>query len=307
MLRRIFVLLLLGSVSSSTLSAADGYLGVYASVAGGTTTVGEDLVGFAPQGALRLSVSVANEEGGEELFLDGGVRAALRLELLVDGEPRRGELELAWAKSEQRYAFFGDLPEVPSRAGVLESSVGLKTELTLRRRGGSPWGAGRYEIRLVVDPQAVTLADGSPWTGRGGVAGVRFELREEDSAEARLLALKIRASDAFGAGRYREAAERWAEVVDLDAADDDGWAGLGASYYQLGDHGGAVECLEKVVPAMAEKGLHSALPLFLAESYVAIGELEKARETLHLVVVEPEVASRLEKLQRKVAAASAEE
>ncbi len=303
MWQRTVLLLILIASSSPTLLAADGFLGVYSHLATGMTSVEGELVGYVPKSELTLKISVANEEGSEELFLDGGIREALQIEVKVDGEPQTG-LVLDWASADRRYAFFGGLPPTPSQEGVLEPGVGLETRLAVRRTDGKSFAAGRYQLQFRIEPSAVRFADGSAWQGRGGLGGTRFELLGINSAEASATELKIRARDALLGERYPEAAELFAEVVELEPTDVDGWSGLGASLHHLGDHQSAAESLEKVMPTIIEQRMNSTLPLLLAESYVNLGELEKAERALQAVIVEPDVAVKLEELQLKVARAA---
>ena len=299
MLNRIPLIIACGLVSSALL-AQDGYLGVYA-LPRHTTSVGGEVVGFAPRDELHFEVSLANEEGGEELFLPEGLAGGLGLELLRDGEPIPApSLRLVWEDRERRYAFYGGLPPEPDVAGVLEPGVGLATDLRVRRRSGAGFAPGHYVARLRVLPGAARRSNAEPWRGRGGVGGTSFTLRAAETEADQLLERKLAASGAFAAGDYELAAALWSEIVEADATETSGWAGLGAALHHLGRHALATECLEKAMPAIVTEGHHSGLPFLLATSYVALGEPEKAEETLRAVVGQSLVESAIARLRLKV-------
>lgn len=113
--------------------------------------------------------------------------------------------------------------------------------------------------------------------------------------------LLIRASGEMTGGRYEAAREQFAEVKALDPTDVDAWTGWGLASFHLGEHAKAAEAMRKAMPSIVSRGLHSTIPSLLAESYVFLGELDKARETLGAYLLEPDIEPALEVLKAKVA------
>lgn len=297
--RLIATSILVGLVPISAL-AQDPYLGVYA-LPLRTASIDGELVGYATEDSLAFEVTVANEEGTLELYWAGGLAAGLNVELVRDGEPLASDsLTIDWDAAPTRYAFDGDLPAAPSVPGVLEPGVGLRSELRVRTKDGATFRAGDYTLRLTVVPEKVTVSDGSAWGGRGGLGGARFRLEDVDSPDEHKRALLIRALDALAHGRHGAAKEDFTKVIEMDPADLDGWAGLGIASWHLGRHAEAAEAMEKAMPRIVLRGQHSVIPQLLAESYVALGEPDKARSTLRAVLVEHEVEPMLEAIHAKV-------
>ena len=287
-------------LTAQALSAQDdSYIGVYVH-AQQVVTIGDGEVGFLPRSTLRFEISLANEEGNAEIYLPDGMTGSLELTLERNGTRISNEkLNIVWSDNEERFALDGGhLPE-GGATGLFEPRVVLKRSLTVSLRRGA-FQSGSYTASLSARHDATLLANGATWHGRGGVGGARFALRDAISAEDQLRVRKLSAMDAMNAGEFVQAASRWQAIVDLDASDLDGWAGLGVANFHLNRHREAAECLERVMPAEPGDMPRSTLPLLLAESYVHLGELEEAERVLRLIALEPQAAVMLDAIEARV-------
>lgn len=305
MLKNVGLLILSFLVANATL-AQSSYVGVY-TYPRHMVLEEEMLLAVAPRDALQFKVSVANEEGHEELFMEGGGLHGIDMELWKDGRKvDPSTLDFDWTTGGERYAFFGGLPPEPTAEGVLEPGVGFRSELRIRNRSGKPFSAGSYQLWARVNQGSLLRADGTAWVGRGGLAESRFVLFEPRSFDETQLARTLIGGEALQNREYGRAAEIFAEQVDADATNLGGWARLGLAYFHLGRHEEAAQCMERIMPKIVAEGSHSSLPFLLAESYVALGLPEKAAVALRSVVLEQDIDTTLERIEARVVAKRAE-
>jgi hypothetical protein len=273
---------------------------------------------------LRFQVFLTNEveaeDGGETVFMAGPLREVLAVELVRNGEPLDPvALEVAWEAEDERVDMvsFQELP-LDGEGGEhpLPPRVRLSNRLTVRRANGQPFALGEYEVWMRVKPGAIWRADGGPWQGRredgqlwedrGGVGVVYLEIREAVTLEDRKKQLRRQGSLLEERGAYEQALELRKQLVALDPEDLNSYSWLGYAHYQLRQYREAAVALERVMPLVRASEGYSLLHLTLAESYVALGEEEKAKEALRGYVFEKDIEAELVRLRESLERQEAE-
>jgi tetratricopeptide (TPR) repeat protein len=151
------------------------------------------------------------------------------------------------------------------------------------RADGGPWQGRR--------------ADGELWEGRGGAGGAYFDIREAATLEDRKRQLHLEASLLSERGAYEQALELRRQLVALDPEDLASYVGLGEVHYRLRQYREAVVAFERYMPVLRQHGWKSLTPYMLAQSYLALGEEEKARETFQGILVEDKIEPELARLR----------
>lgn len=295
------VTLCLGLCASVSVRAADpklaaalpSYLGVYAMPLESTSRGGAVTV-YTPVSELRFEVSLVNEEGGETLDLPGGVAGSLEVRL------RRGaadfsDLDPEWSGTDERYAFSGEDLEETGYPSLLRPDEGMKTELVIRRERQRPFTAGNYTLTLTVVPQSVLTAQELAWKGRGGVGGAVFKVRDAADLEDQKNRLTIQGSAHLRRGELQEALTAYTELERLDPADPTLCAGRAAALFQMKDYAGAAGCFDSILPGF-DNDSRSLIPRLAAYTYVALGDVKKARDALALYVVTSRIDEALEEI-----------
>ena len=239
----------------------------------------------------------------KELFIQGGIPGLLIVELRQDTRWIGGQaLVFDWSRVPTRYSFFGGLPPEPSAAGILEPGVALRSTLTVRLVSGEPFPVGTYELRLRLAPDRLKRADGC----RGTVGAVllvssfscdRAQPRRTESGSTRC---SVRKPYSMETTRRRHAIFR--AMLDETPLEKRGWAGLGLAYFRLKKHGLAAEAFEHSVAKADERILDSSLADLLVESYVVLGEDEKALRTLRRFGDQADTESALARVKERVRA-----
>ena len=285
--------------SAAPLLALDGYVGVYAE-APNTVSRENSNVALGPRAHLTFNIALVNEEDGEELLAAGGLGQTLAVTLRDDEAPiPADELHISWRDEVERYAFYGGLPPEPREKHLLEPGVGWRSELTIRRIDGLPFRGGDYTLYVEVKDDSLLGADGLPWRGRRGAATLSLKLDEAKGPEDQLWKAKMLGIEALAGGTYERALDHFQHALDLDPSDDFAWSGLGRAYFELQLYREAAASLDGVVQRSVARGMDTTLPALLVESYVALGEREKAAEILALMVPPARIEPLLGKMEER--------
>jgi tetratricopeptide (TPR) repeat protein len=138
------------------------------------------------------------------------------------------------------------------------------------------------------------------------VGGAYFEIREVLTLEDRKRQLQLEGSLLEERGAYEQALELRRQLVALDPEDLNSYSWLGYAHYQLRQYREAAVALERVMPLVRASEGYSLLHLTLAESYVALGEEEKAKEALRGYVFEKDIEAELVRLRESLERQEAE-
>jgi hypothetical protein len=223
------------------------------------------------------------------------------LEITSQQRNRPAPVAIVWRGVE---IISADEVAVPSSVGVpvtLEAGGRLVLSGVLRHRDGGDFEVGDHIVTLNIERAVPTLESpsGSPWHGRYvGVGDIAVRVKQlRTAADTR----RLRLNDAAKASSREDdtsALQLYLAMIRDDPSDREARAGAGASYMHLRRFTEAIAELELVLPFHA--GLRSAVPSWLAYSYLALGEDQKAEAVL-ISAHGAEVARReLEDLRRAV-------
>jgi hypothetical protein len=235
---------------------------------------------FDARSELPLRLTFIHEDTDESLTMPPEFLQRGRIGWQEGG--RTVSIAVEWQKAEIVTVDSIDVPSWVSSTQVLAPGDRVHCSGVIRREdSGTPFGLAEHRLTLDLGSAVRTLQSpaGTEWNGRiverGEVTLRVLEVR--NAADVR----RKRMHDAARAAArddYATALREYLQVLRDDPGGIDAHAGAGKMYMWLGRFREAVIEFEQVLPSYV--GVRSALPSYLAFSYLSVGDSAKAEALL---------------------------